>query len=344
MTITRTLGLLTGTALLLAGCGTPPPATGAPMLPSLAATTAPAALVDHGAVELLPGTVRSASAAAVMARVSGVVARIDATPGQRVAAGAVLVELDAQELAARRDQAKAVAAQSAADFERAKALLAREALGKAEYDAAQARAAGTAAAANEAAIIAGYATIRAPFAGVVVRKHAEVGDLLTPGRALIELEDPAAMRLEVEVPESLSARLALGARLRVSVPAAGFDQVAPVVEITPAADPVSRTVLAKLALPAEAAGLRSGLYGRVAVATAGGRLLTVPSAAVVRRGQLDAVFVADQGVARLRLVRTGGADAGRTTIRAGLTAGEAVVVEGAAQAQDGQPLTLRANP
>lgn len=328
----------------LAGCGAPPTAAQAPVQPPLAATIVPAELVEHGAVELLPGTVRSAAAAAVMARVSGVVARIDATPGQRVAAGAVLVELDAQELAARRDQAKAVAAQSAADFERAKALLAREAVGKAEYDAAQARAAGTAAAAAEAAIVAGYATIRAPFAGVVVRKHAEVGDLLVPGRALIELEDPAAMRLEVEVPESLSARLALGARLRVSVPAAGFDQEVPVVEITPAADPVSRTVLAKLALPAEAAGLRSGQYGRVAVATAGGRLLTVPSAAVVRRGQLDAVFVADQGVARLRLVRTGGEDAGRTAIRAGLAAGESVVVEGAVQARDGQPLAVHANP
>jgi RND family efflux transporter MFP subunit len=328
--------------LLLTACGTPQPPTAVASLPPAAISTATAALVERSSVELLPGTVRADRAATIQARVPGVVARIVATPGTMVAAGALLIELDAKELSAKRAQATAQAAQAAADHARAKLLLERQAMTQAEFDAASARAAATAAAADEAAIMVGYTAIAAPFAGVVVRRHAEIGDLVAPGRPLIDLEDSTSLRLEIAVPESLSGQIAVGSSLRVQVPAAGIDEAAPVVEIIPAADPVSRTVLAKLALPTAKAGLRSGQFGRVAVATAGGSQLTVPAAAVVQRGQLDAVFVIDQGIARLRLVRLGGCDGDRWSVRAGLTAGEVVAATGAATLTDGQPVNAAA--
>jgi RND family efflux transporter MFP subunit len=324
----------------LAGCGAEPPAAGATVLPPASVSTATVARHAHGAVEVLPGTVKAATAATLMARVAGVVGTIAATPGERVAAGAVLVELDAQELAARRDQAKAAALQGAADFERARQLFDKQALTKGEFDAAQARASGSAAAAAEATILAGYTRITAPFAGMVVRKHVEVGDLLSPGRPVIDLEDPASLRLEVELPESLASLVGVGTRLRAQVGAAAFDAEAAVVEVTPAADPVSRTVLVKLALPPAQPGLRSGQFGRVTIPVAGGELLSVPNAAVVQRGQLDAVFVVVDGRARLRLVRLGGQDGGRTAIRAGLEPGEVVVSAGCAGLSDGQAVQV----
>ena len=324
--------------LALAGCGAGPQPIVKP-LPSANVGTAVAALAEHGSVEVLPGTVKAASAATLMARVQGVVGRIAATPGTTVAAGAVLVEIDALEIAAKRDQAQALAAQAAADFERAKLLFEKQSTTKADFDAAQARAAGSAAAAAEAGIMVGYTRITAPFAGVVVRKHVEIGDLLSPGRPVIDLEDPASLRLEVEIPESLAARVIVGTKLRVQISA--FDQEAAVVEVTPAADPVSRTVLAKLALPAEATGLRSGQFGRVTIPVNAGRQLSVPSSAIVRRGQLDALFVVQDGIARLRLVRLGGSDGASTAIRAGLKPDETVVVDGADALLDGQPVTIR---
>ncbi len=326
---------------LLSGCGSDPHAVAVKPLPSTAVTTATATLVDRGAVELLPGTVRASRFATLQARVPGVVGRITATPGELDAAGALLVELDAKEIAAKRDQAKAVAAQTAADFARATVLFEKQAVTKAEYDASQARAAGSAAAAAEAEIMVGYTTMRAPFAGVVVRKHAEIGDLLAPGRPVIDFEDPASLRLEVEVPESLAGTVAMGTKLLVQIGAAGFDAEAPVVEVTPAADPVSRSVLVKLALPADITGLRSGQFGRVAIATAGGRMLAVPATAVFRRGQIDAVFVIQDGIARLRLVRTGGTVGDRIALRAGLADGETVVTSDAESLIDGQPVTVR---
>ncbi len=331
----------TTTLLILAGCGSEPHASAAKPLPPASVLTVAATLQEHGSVEILPGTVKAASAATLMARVPGVVGRINATPGTAVTAGTVLVQLDALEIAAKRDQAKAVAAQAAADFERAKLLVEKQALTKSEFDGAQARAAGSAAAAAEAEIMVGYTRITAPFAGVVVRKFAEVGDLLSPGRPVIELEDPASLRLEVEIPESLAAKFVIGTKLRVQIGAAAIDQEAAVVEVTPAADPVSRTVLAKLALPTDAKGLRSGQFGRVTIPVAGGSLLSVPATAVVQRGQLDAVFVVQDGKALLRLVRLGGTDGARTAIRAGLKTGEMVVVDGAESLSDAQPVTAR---
>lgn len=338
---TALLSVATTAVLILAGCGSEPQATAAKPLPPASVSTAAASPQEHGSVEILPGTVKAASAATLMARVPGVVGRIAATPGTAVAAGTVLVELDALEIAAKRDQAKAVAAQAAADFERSKLLFDKQALTKAEFDAAQARAAGSAAAAAEAEIMVGYTRITAPFAGVVVRKHAEVGDLLSPGRPVIDLEDPASLRLEVELPESLAARVVVGTKLRVQIGSAAIDQEAAVVEVTPAADPISRTVLVKLALPANAKGLRSGQFGRATIPIAGGSLLSIPAAAVVQRGQLDAVFVVQDGKAVMRLVRLGGTDGARTAIRAGLKPGEMVVVDGAESLVDGQPVTVR---
>jgi len=113
--------------VLLAGCGTTPPAASAAALPTLVVDTAIASTKPHTTVELIPGTVRAGTAATLMARISGAVGRIDAPPGRTVAAGTVLLEIDAQEMVARRDQARALAAQGAADFARAIQLFEKQA-------------------------------------------------------------------------------------------------------------------------------------------------------------------------------------------------------------------------
>ncbi len=367
---------------LLASCGGPHPEVTAPaQRPAMAVTTARAELHTVPSVEVLPGTVRSASAVTLAARVAGTVVRLAAEPGARVAAGTVLVELDAGELLARRDQAAAAAAaaeaaiaqakageseaqamQRLADTEvnRAKQLRSSNATTQADYDAVEARAqaaaarvavaqaqvsvalqhrAATAAVAAEAAVMVGYTRILAPFDAVVVRRHVAQGDVLAPGQAVMDVENPLALRLEVEVPESLAQDVARQAVLAVTVPAATVAAQATISEITPAADPVSRSVLMKLALPA-APGLHSGQFGRITIPLASGPVLTVPASAVVHQGQLDGVFVVAGDRARWRLVRLGGSAADAVAIRAGLTAGE-VVVTAPGDLHDGQAITTR---
>jgi hypothetical protein len=108
-----------------------------------------------------------------------------------------------------------------------------------------------------------------------------------------------------------------------------------VAEIQPGSDDATRTRLAKIDLP-ETPGVRSGRFGRVLLATGAVLAVVVPAEAVVRHGQLEAVFVVASGTARLRLVQTGRERDGRLEIASGLSGDERVVAAGAADLVDGQ--------
>ena len=73
------------------------------------------------------------------------------------------------------------------------------------------------AAVTEAETTLAYATITAPFDGVITRKLADVGDLATPGKPLLEMEDTQSLRLEADVPEAIIDRLEMGAKFNVRI-------------------------------------------------------------------------------------------------------------------------------
>ncbi len=187
-----------------------------------------------------------------------------------------------------------------------------------------------------------YTRIHAPIAGIVTAKHAEVGAVAAPGAPLLTLEDSRRYWLEAMVPESRIAGLRPGQALRVAVEAAGIAGTAPVREILPAADPSTRTTLARLDLPASPR-LRSGQFGRVWIPADRRQAIRVPRQAVVERGQLEGVYaVGPGGIARFRLVRSGAEHDGQVEILSGLTAGEQIVVGGVEQVVDGARLEPRA--
>jgi hypothetical protein len=85
--------------------------------------------------------------------------------------------------------------------------------------------------------------------------------------------------------------------------------------------------------------LRAGQFGRVSVPVAEVMLLLVPQSAVIKRGQMELVFVVKGGKAALRLVKTGKALNGQVEILSGLEEGEQVVTSDPASLDDGQPVT-----
>jgi multidrug efflux pump subunit AcrA (membrane-fusion protein) len=188
---------------------------------------------------------------------------------------------------------------------------------------------------ESAAIVTGYARIVAPGPGIVAARTVEVGNLAAPGTPLLTL-DEERYRLEATVHESDLPRLRLGQRAAVTIDALGRPLEGPIVEIVPAADPLSRTFTVKVELP-PVPGLRSGLYGRAAFGVGTRQALLIPRAALARQGQLEGVYVADAGVARLRLVRTGKGHDDRVEILSGLAPGERVVAD-ARRVADGQPV------
>ena len=186
----------------------------------------------------------------------------------------------------------------------------------------------------------GHTRVVAPFAGVITRKLADVGDLAIPGRPLIEIEDPSRLRIEADVPEALIDKVQLGMKLPVRIGSLPGQIEGIVGEIAPVAEAVSRTYVVKLDLPSTQ-GLRAGQFGRVSIPTGDAAGLHVPATALVQRGQLEYVFVAEAGRAQLRLIRSGRRPNGMVEVISGLSAGEKVVAPIPVDLLDGQPLEVR---
>lgn len=306
--------------------------------PAAAVKTQTAISKPHMAAEEVVGTVRSKLRAAVEAKVSGRVLEYTAVPGQMVKAGDLLATLDAREVQAKVDQAKATLENAKRDFDRQQKLIATNATTRREFDSAQARVEVGEAAVSEAETMMSYARVTAPFDGVITHKLADVGDLAMPGKPLLEIEAPTDLRFEANLPEALLGNVKLGDKIKVMIASVGGPLEAVVSEIAPVADAVSRTFQVKLDLP-PTEGLRTGQFGRASVPVAEVMLLLVPQSAVIKRGQMEMVFVVRDGKATLRLVKTGKVIDGQVEVLSGLEEGEMVVTDDPAQLADGQSVT-----
>lgn len=343
MTMKMRMMMMSLTALgLLAACGGHgPDGTGLqlPDGPAVGVRVVKAAPVKHQATEEVVGTVRSKQRAMVEAKVAGRVEQYLAVPGQVVKAGEVLAQLDVREIATKVDSAKALLEQADRELGRFAQLVAQNAATRQEMDAVEARQKVAVAQVIEAETMLSYTRVTAPFDGVVTRKLAEVGDLAMPGKPLAEVESPKGLRFEADLPEAILDRVKMGQKMVATIGETTAEAV--VSEIAPIADAVSRTFRVKMDLP-EREGLRTGQFGRVAVPVAETEVLAVPKAAVVKRGQLEGVFVLKEGRAWLRLVKTGRPVTGGVEILSGLEAGEEIVDEAKASLQDGQKVEVKA--
>lgn len=194
-----------------------------------------------------------------------------------------------------------------------------------------------------------YSRITAPFPGIVTAKSAEPGNLAMPGTPLLTIESAGGYRLDASIDESKMSSVRPGDRLNVSLEAAGCDGAARVSEIVPAVDPSSRSYTIKIDLPpVDSSGkarpcglLRSGMFGRVYIPSGASAVIAIPQNAVVERGQLKSVFVAEDGCARTRLVTIGQRSADSIEVLSGLTAGERVITPVPAMLTDGSKVEVQ---
>jgi membrane fusion protein (multidrug efflux system) len=323
---------------LVAGCSHQDPVSAPPEAGPLAVRSAVAVAEFRPAVIEMPATVRPAERAVISAKLTGTISTLPWGLGQEVTAGELLLTLAAPEAEARVRQAQAslAEAQRATDRERtlvAKGVNPADTLRDAE-DRLRFAQAGLA----EAEALLAYASVRAPFAGVVTEKHVLPGDLATPGLPLLTLESTGHLRAEGTVPEQAAASLRPGDTLAVIVNDGAGPISGTIEEISTAADAVSRSVLVKVALPAGTA--RSGQFARLQVTAGPTESITVPAATLSRFGQMERVFVIADGRAHLRLVQTGRTAGDRLEILAGLRGGESVVLAPPTALRDGQAVTL----
>ena len=208
--------------------------------------------------------------------------------------------------------ARLKSAQAAYDMARAKRSQLKSKLAQVEQEIRAAR------------IMRDYTRIAAPFSGVVTAKSVEPGNLAAPGAALLTIEREGAYRLEASVDESKLPFVKTGQTVEVAWEALDRRLTARVSEIVPAVDAASRAYTVKIDLPM-LPNVRSGMFGRAWFPMGSRKVLTVPAAAMVERGQLQSVFVIDDGVVRNRLITTGTRRADAVEVLSGLSEGEKVV-------------------
>jgi membrane fusion protein, multidrug efflux system len=205
---------------------------------------------------------------------------------------------------------------------------------RARQQQAQSRAQQMEAELQSAEITRDYATIAAPFAGVVVSKSVDPGVLASPGMPLLTVEREGEYRLEASVEESRIASIRVHDRVPVRLDALKQDVRGVVSEIAPFVDVSSRTYNVKIELP-PVNDLHSGLFGRALFPSGSRRALAVPCDAVMQNGDLASVLVADNGFARRRLITTGPESEGKTVVLSGLRSGDALIYPVPAALQDG---------
>lgn len=286
----------------------------------------------------LVGTVVARNTANIETKIQARVEQIPVKIGVEVRKGEVLATLDTRELRAQVQQAQALQEQTSVDLNRYEELLKKDATTQQQLDAARAQAAVAEANLNQAEALLSYARILAPFSGVVTQRMIDVGDLAVPGRPLFVIEEKAAPQFVVTVPESYLNAVKIGQSVRVAIPSMDTIFTGSIEELSPSADPVSRSFTAKVYLPA-GVNIRPGQFGRLLLPTGDDDGLFVPSEAVVRRGQLELVYVVTpEKKAALRLVRTGRQSSDKTEILSGLSDDERVAVTGAHTLTEGDTI------
>jgi RND family efflux transporter MFP subunit len=348
---TRTFGRLTGVLLtsvllVLAGCSAEPPAS-APTAPAPALATVPVAREAAPRVRHLEGVVEAVHRATLSAQTSGRVLELPYDVNDHVEAGAVVVRFtDVEQRSGRRQAEAAVAAAQAAasaaeaDQQRIASVFARGLVPRADLDQATARRDAARAQLEAArATLRGsgeqvdYTVIRAPYSGILTERHVEIGETVRPGQPLVSGLSLSRLRVVVDIPQGDIAAVRREQRASVRL-ADGRSVEASAVVVFPFADPAAHTAQVRLELPEIESGLQPGMTVRTAFVLGDREAVRVPRSTLLRRGEVSAVYVIDDGGAlRLRQVRTGDGDAENVEILAGLAEGERVAADPVAAGQ-----------
>lgn len=327
------------------------PAANASTSDLTSATVASGSMNENAAYD---GVVEAVRQTVLASQVSGAVVTLDVKAGDRVKAGQLLLRLDARAAdqlaaagAAQVLAARAAQESAAKEFERQKQLLKQNFISQAAFERAeaqfkstQAQAEAQLAAAGAARTQSGFYIVRAPYAGIVADVNVVLGDMAMPGRPLLTMYDPAALRVTAAVPQTVAMRIPKGQTAQIELPGIVNERVNPTrSQLLPSVDAATHTQQLRLDLPSGLNGVAPGMFARAWLPTGSAvgsdeSKLSVPARAIARRAEMTAVYVIGQdGKPLLRQVRLGRNNGANVEILSGVSAGERVALDPQAAAR-----------
>jgi RND family efflux transporter MFP subunit len=275
------------------------------------------------------GVTEAVKQSTVSAQVTGRITEINFDVDDFVPKGAVILRFRDKEQRAAVDAAQARFDEASAEFKRAADLLERKLVPRAAFDKAEAALKGSRAELDRAQEQLDNTVVRAPYAGIVTKRHVEVGETANVGQALVtglSLED---VRVTVDLPQDMVGVVRERGQARVMFTHLGGEGVAAeTITVFPYADPVTHTFQTRVELPAGLQGVYPGMFAKVSFVTEEVRRLVVPALAVAHRSEVTAVYVVDgDGRVSFRQVRLGHAADDSVVVLAGLSEGERVALD-----------------
>lgn len=277
------------------------------------------------------------------AQISGRVIEVAFDAGDAVKKGQVLVRIDESEARQAVAGSEAEVAQAQANlqnsrlaYDRSKQLLAQKFISQAavdkaqaDYRSAEAQLKVALARVGQTSATRGFATIVAPYDGIIASRQVELGEMASPGKALMTFFSPKGLRVVASIPQYKLAQVRQSSRAQVEFPE--LKQWVPGTRVTllPVADTRTHTTRARVDLPADLKGIYPGMFARAHFSIGRAQKLLIPASAVVRRSEVAAVYVVDaKEQISFRQIRLG-EPVGQSEVEvlSGLVQGEQVALE-----------------
>ena len=299
-------------------------------------------------IEVL-GVAKGRQSVTLTAATTQLVDRVRFTDGQRVARGAVLVELRDTEQDAGTAQAEARLVQAQRAYDRFKTLGDKGFASKAAIDQYEASWRSAQADVSAARARQNDRLIRAPFAGVVGLSDVAPGALVNPGAPIVTLDDVSSIRVDFQTPERFLGQLRQGQTLLATADAyPGATISGRIAKLDTRVDERTRAITARAEFPNADGRLKPGMLMRVGISRGQRSSLSAPESAVAVQGDAAYVYVlrqmGERTMVEQRPILTGSRQMGFVEIREGVKVGEKIVADGLNKIQPGQPVRIAGSP
>ncbi|WP_421803800.1 efflux RND transporter periplasmic adaptor subunit [Flagellimonas sp.] len=358
-TIYKSLLLTASFGLFLVGCGSDEKQS-VDNSEAVPVTVAEVAMDDSSTILAGSGQIKAVNSATLSTRMMGHVESIPVKIGQKVNKGDVLISINNVDLRAKKAQVEAsimeaqVAFNNAKkDYERFQNLFKENSASQKElddmtarYEMAKARLEAANQMKNEVNSQFAYANIRAPFSGVVTNTYIDEGDMANPGVPLVSVESPGGFEVEAKVAENNISEIELGTKAHILVKALDTTITGKVSELSVSAQNTGGQYVMKVLLDKTKAKILSGMYATIRLEAENGsdskKVVTVPSKALVHKGQLTGVYTLGQdNVALLRWLRLGDTYGDEVQVLSGLSAGDQYIVSAEGKLYNGVKVSIQ---
>jgi RND family efflux transporter MFP subunit len=257
-------------------------------------------------LRIVDATIEAVQQATVSAQTSGRITEIMVDVDDYVSKGTVIIRLRDKTQRAAFNAARARFEEAQAEYKRVKDIYEKKLVAKALLDKAEAQLKTTRAQLETASEALENTVIRAPYSGIVVKRHVEVGETANVGQPLMTGLSLEKLRAVVQLPQTLVHHAREHKQSWVWV---GRDLTTPIksesLTISPFADKDSHTFLVRVNLPAGDYHVYPGMHTKVGFLTGTHSSLVIPENAIARRSEVSGVYVKEKGQIKFRYIRLG---------------------------------------